>query len=514
MSFLRDISTALANRPSISLAALLIAVLIFSPSNITAKGIVPIGGSPVVGVTSQWLSDDYSRPVPPLNSILMDETWQTFFPIGNGIPIATWEETESGATAIRISANIVWDDAPARLMTADEVIESLAARVAERWDARWALRGINGIDDLTGLNAVGPHIIEIVIADGLTKSDLDRAFRSPALRLVDGAISPGDGTGPFTNSQPSRDRRRFTAALTHHSGRAYLDEVSIISYTTAEDSVLDFVRGSLDALLIASNELDMYTGSSRAVPGRIETVGHGLIVLMFNPARVPDLNERLSLARSVDRESIASLILGRGAQIAGDFEGNPEIDRADNSNHDASGSYENIPNPLDKIDLLVCDDPAAISTAGRLRANWESLGVQVEIRDMEMPGPLALSAASDAILLSFRIPEGGEGVLPQCLTLYDRSGWWDIAGLALNSDNRTLLNDVRSCKPDADLSELGNALVDSGLLLPIARFDILFAPGPDIALVPGTIYPGPVFWRAFMGSPDILVDEIPGEQDE
>lgn len=512
MSSLRHISKAPANRSSISLVALLIAVLILTPSNITAKGIVPIGGSPVVGVTSQWLSDDYSRPVPPLNSILMDETWQTFFPLGNGIPLATWEETESGATVIRISANIVWDDAPARVMTADEVIESLAARVTERWDARWALRGIDGIDDLTGLNAVGPHIIEIDIADGLTKSDLDRAFRSPALRIVSTAIFPGDGTGPFTNSQPSRDRRRFTTALTHHAGRAYLNEVSIISYTTAEDSVLDFVRGSLDALLITSNELDMYTGSSRAVPERIETVGHGLIVLIFNPARVPDLNERLSLARSVDRESIASLILGRGARIAGDFEGNPEIDRADDSNHDASGSYENIANPLDKIDLLVCDDPAAISTAGRLRANWESLGVQVEIR--EMAGPLALSAASDAILLSFRIPEGGEGVLPQCLTLYDRSGWWDIAGLALNSGNRMLLNDVRSCKPDADLAQLGNALIDSGLILPIARFDILFAPGPDIALVPGTIYPGPVFWRAFMGSPDILVDEITGEQDE
>ncbi|MCX6647291.1 MAG: hypothetical protein NTY09_13175 [bacterium] len=81
---------------------------------------------------------------------------------------------------------------------------------------------------------------------------------------------------------------------------------------------------------------------------------------------------------------------------------------------------------------------------------------------------------------------------------------WEIAGLAMAPADRPLLQSVRSLEPSADLNLLGTALESAGLMIPIARFDILFAPGPDITLVPNAVYPGTVFWRAYMGSPEIL----------
>ena len=479
--------------------------LILYPNASTGKGIIPIGGSPVIGVSSNMLSDDVSRPVPPLNSTLMDETWQSLFPVGYGAPLATIETTESGGTQISIASNIVWADAPSRIMTSYEIIDNWTNRTLERWDASWAFRGIES------MTAIDDHTIELDVADGFSISELERALRSPALRLTSGTETEVEGSGPFLTNQPSLDRKRFTTALTHFAGRSFLDEVSIISYLSAEESVLDFGRGSLDALLITSNERDIYIGSSRAVPERIESVGQGLIVLVFNPARIPDPDERLALVSSVDRESIASLVLGTGAVVAFDFEGNPSTDTETGTISDARALYESVANPQPEINLLVCDDPAARSTAGRLRANWENLGVPVTVS--EMAGPLSLSSGADAILLSFRIPSGGEGVLPECLALYDRSGWWELAALALASEDRPLLHSVRNLEPSADLNLLGSALESSGLMIPIARFDILFAPGPDIFLVPDEVYPGTVFWRAFMGSNEILTGgliESPG----
>lgn len=489
-----------------ALTCVLLIVLVLIPSDSNCKGIIPIGGTPVVGVSSNWLSDDVSRPVPPLNSILMDETWQFLFPIGYGSPLATIERIESGRIHLGISSNIVWADAPSRIMSADEIIGAWSARISERWDAGWALRGIENFTSIDG------RTIELEISGDFTLAMLERSLRSPALRLTTGLGTEIDGSGPFLTARPSQDRKRFTTALTFNQGRAFLDEVSIISYLSAEESVLDFGRGSLDALLITSNERDTYIGSSRAVPERIEVVGQGLIVLVFNPARIPDLNERLALTQSVDRESIASLVLGTGAVVAGDYEGSPAQDSDTDTMSDARQLYAGVADPRPEIILLVCDDPAARSTAGRLRANWENLGVPVEIR--EMAGPLSLSSEADAILLSLRIPIKGVGVLPQCLALYDRSGWWDLAGLALNTNDRALLQSVRECNPSADLNSLGTALENAGLMIPISRFDILFAPGPDISLVPNAVYPGTVFWRAFMGSPEILKPATMEETDE
>jgi hypothetical protein len=478
------------------LAVTVIFLLVVIPATSSGRGIIPIGGSPVVGVSANWLCDDVTRPVPPLNSILMDETWQSLFPIGQSSPLATLETTESGKIHISIASNIVWADAPSRIMTSSEVINNWTNRALERWDAKWALRGIES------MAAVDENTIELSAASGFSRSDLERSLRNPALRLTSGTETAIDGSGPFLTSQPSQDRKRFTTSLTHFAGRPYLDEVSIISYLSAEESVLDFGRGSLDALLITSNERDIYVGSSRAVPGRIESVGQGLIILLFNPAGIPELNERLALASSVDRDSIASLVLGTGAVVASDFEGNPAPTNETGTIADARELYESVIDPQPEITLLVCDDPAARSTAGRLRANWENLGVPVQIN--ELAGPLSLSSQADAILISVRIPIDGEGVLPECLTLYDRNGWWEIAELGMATEDRPLLQSVRNLEPSADLNSLGTALEGAGLMIPIARFDILFAPGPDIVLVPDEVYPGTVFWRAYMGSPGIL----------
>ena len=162
----------------------------------------------------------------------------------------------------------------------------------------------------------------------------------------------------------------------------------------------------------------------------------------------------------------------------------------------ARGEYAKATEKRDKIVLLLCDDPAAVEAAGRLRANWESLGAPVEIRQNE--GPLMLSLEADAVLLAVRNPSGGEGVLPECLALIDRSGWWETKAFALG-DKANLLRNVRNLDPKADLGTLGSAMQDAGLAIPLASYDILFCPGPDVTQSPGFVYPGPALWRAYKG---------------
>jgi hypothetical protein len=496
--------------PKSILPILLLAILILAANSAAGMGIISIGGTPAIGVSALEVANVTSRPVAPLNSFLLDETYQSIIPLDPGIPLATWEETQSGNLRATLASNITWADSPTRVLTAEDVVTCWALRRDERWDARWALRGIDA------MIPIDERTIDFIPKDGYESDDITHALTSPALRLsIEGAGVIQDGTGPFLADQSSSVRELLTTALTHFAGRPYLDEVSIIAYPSVDESVLDFGRGNLDALLITSNERNRYIESSRAAEARTETVGQAIMVLAFNPARLPNPDERRALALAVDRGGVARVVLGENSVVAGDFLGT----EASSGNwsgmmDEARDLYSSIPNPSDSFVLLVSDDPAARASAGRLRANWESLGVPVELRNGE--GPLALSMEADAVLLSVRLSENGEGVLPQCLALYDRSGWWEIIALALE-DEAELLRSVRSLDPDADLEALGSALQDHALMIPVARYDILFAPGPGISLVPSAVYPGSVLWRAFMGqlpeaeSPAV---ETEPEQDE
>jgi len=200
-----------------------------------------------------------------------------------------------------------------------------------------------------------------------------------------------------------------------------------------------------------------------------------------------------------DVESISNVILGSGANPARDFYGNPaEAGDWRERFEQARNLYNSVPDRSTKLSLLVCDDPAAREAAGRIGANWESLGAQVEI--VERAGPLAMSISSDAMILALRIPVDGDGVLPQILSLYDRNGIWEIAALAMDSSSAVNLRNVRNLAPSASLDSLSESMIASGLVFPIARYDILFAPGPDVSLVPDETYPGTVLWRAFSGT--------------
>ena len=489
--------------PKSILPILLAAVLILIENPADSMGTISIGGTPAIGVSALEVANTPSRPVTPLNSVLLDETWQPVFPVDNGIPLATWEETESGNLRATIASNITWADSPGRVVTADDVVTCWASRRDERWDARWALRGFEA------MIPVDDRSIDIILKPGYTHDDIIRSLTSSALRLsMPGAGMAPDGTGPFLADQSSSVRELLTTALTHFAGRPYLDEVSIIAYPSVDESVLDFGRGNLDALLITSNERNRYIESSRAATGRTETIGQALMILAFNPARLTNPDERRALALAVDRGGIARVVLGENSVVTDDFLGT-EASSGDWSGmiDEARELYSSIPEPSDSFVLLVSDDPAARASAGRLRANWESLGVPVELRNGE--GPLALSMEADAALLSVRLSQNGEGVLPQCLALYDRSGWWEIIALALGEDAQ-LLRSVRSLEPAADLGTLGSALQDNGLMIPVARYDILFAPGPGISLVPSAVYPGSVLWRAFMGQ--LPEAELPAEE--
>ncbi len=468
-------------------------MLVFSGSPAGSMGIIPTGGNPNIGISALELTDTISRPLPPLNSILLDETWQTLLPVGKGVPLTRWEEIEPGKIRLTLESNIVWADESSRIISSQDIVTCMDDRTSERWDAKWALRGIEEFvpfDERT---------IDLILKPGVDPDQVRRALRTPALR-IDLMSDSGtrDGTGPFLPRNPSPDRNLLQCRLMHHAGRAWLDEVNIVTYPSADDSVLDFGRGNLDALMITSNERGRYNGSSRAEPGRIETIGQALMLLVFNPVKFPDPNERKALALAVDRTSLAQVVLGEGAVVACDFHGTPsEDENRTDALEEARRLYVSVGNPRESLKLLVPDDPAARAAAGRLRANWESFGVPVEL--IQSTGPLSLSMEADIILVSLRIPNNGEGVLPQCLALYDRSGWWEIAALSLPLEGALLLRSVRALEPSADSDALGSAVMSAGMMLPLARYDILFAPGPDISLAPERVYPGTVFWRAFMG---------------
>jgi len=485
--------------------------LLCTGSAVQGMGIIPTGGSPTVGLSARELSGAVSRPLPPLNSTLLDEVYQTLFPIGDGIPPAQWEQVRPDRLRLTISANIVLAGNPSRILTSYHIATCWNARARERWDALWALRGIEGIDilsgDISGLVPVDDRTLDLYLRPDVDPEKVRRALRTSALRLaVPSTAQIPDGTGPFLLDRPSPDRSLLTPSLSHIWGRAYLDQVSVVAYPSADESVLDFGRGSLDALIIASNERDKFTESSRAATGRVETIGQALIVLIFNPAKLPDTNERIALGLAVDRQSLAQVVLGEGAVVSADFSGTSAQGTDWSSSLDqARRLYSALPQPRESLTLLVPDDPAAEAVAGRLRANWESFGVPVQIAREK--GPLALSMDADAILLALRLPSGGEGVLPQCLALYDRSGWWDLVALGLSPTSATAFRSVRSLDPTADLEAVGSELASAGLAIPLVRYDILFAPGPDISLVPNEVFPGTIFWRAFMGR----LPEEPGD---
>jgi ABC-type transport system substrate-binding protein len=486
--------------------ALVLTVLVFTASPSIGMGLIPTGGSPSVGLSANEISVSASAPLAPLNDILLDEIYQPLIPIAGEIPVGRLEDAGTGSMHVILSNGILWGDNPDRIVTPEDIIACLEERASERWDARWALRGISGIDTpetgVEGLAVFDDRTIEFQIRDGFNANIFGRALKSGALRLswLSENITP-DGTGAFRIEPASTEASELhlTRVLTHYAGRPYLDGLSAIGYASADDSVLDFGRGYLNALLLSSNERNRYVESSRAVSSRIEKIGTALIVVFFNPLRLPDSNERNALAMALDSGSVAEVVLGEGAVVTGDFEGAPSAtaDWASNID-DARNLYESITNPRENLTVLVADDPAARATAGRIRANWESFGVPVEL--VNDSGELSLSVDADVFLLSMRIPEGGEGVLPQVLALVDRNGWWEFMRLAMPPENAGLVRNVRNLAPEADLPALGSALISSGLVIPVARYDMLMAPGPGLSLVPQSVYPGTVFWRAFLGS--------------
>jgi hypothetical protein len=59
---------------------------------------------------------------------------------------------------------------------------------------------------------------------------------------------------------------------------------------------------------------------------------------------------------------------------------------------------------------------------------------------------------------------------------------------------------VRALDPSASLSDLESAMQDAALAVPLVRYDILFAAGPDVSMAPAFVYPGPALWRAYRSS--------------
>jgi ABC-type transport system substrate-binding protein len=434
---------------------------------------------------------------------LLDETSETIFPLDSGAPLATWEGTDTGRATLILKADIAWGDSSSHILTADDIISSWSARASERWDAKWALRAVAGIEDnapgISGLQAIDERTLVLTVREGADKLNLERQLSSPALRLAALSGTLVSGTGPFILETSSGDRETLGMSASCHLGRPWIDNVDLIAYPSANESAVDFGRGSLDALLLTSNEQDQFTSTSRAENAQIEKISEALLVLVLNPARLPTLPERRSLALASDREGIANVVLGGGASPAGDFRGSQAPAQSWSETFDeARLLYSQVSRKQDRIVLLVCDDPAAKEAAGRLRANWEALGVPVEIRSNQ--GPPMLSLQADAVLLALRIPSFGEGVLPECLALYDRSSWWEIAAIALGEENARLLRRVRTLDPTADLGDLETAMQESSLVVPLVRYDVLLAAGPDVSMAPSFVYPGPALWRAYRSS--------------
>jgi len=490
----------MAKRSGIFLLVILAIGLLHGTAS--GKSSVLYGGSPAIGLSSDETVTSIDRPVTPVTSILLDHMNPCGISFYSEMSLLTVDTPEENTVILKIAPGITWSDSPSRLLTAEDVVSSWGSMVNARWDASWALRGVVERESETGtvptIDIIDDHTIKIELKPGYSVEDFIISLRSPALRLTMGRSGGGlDGTGPFMQEVQSPTRMRLTGSLSHFYGRPFADEISVISYPSSDESVLDFGRGSLDGLIITSSESDAYEGSSRSVPGSMESIGQGMVVLVINPLRVPNVDERRALAMSVDITGIADVVLGQGATGISDFNGTPAAGVQETINA-GRNLYSSLAGHKPSLTLYVCDDPAAEAVAGRLRANWESLEVPVEIS--YRTGPLYMSSDADAMLLALRVIPGNEGILPQLLSLVDRAGMWEVCSSAMGPGPGAHLRDVRSGLITADLDDVGEALIESGIATPLANYDIYFAPGPGISLVPDEVYPGPVLWRAFMGT--------------
>ena len=465
-----------------------------------SMGYIRHGGSFTVGLSLSELTDTTGGPVTPLNSILIDEHVTSVIPLDAGSGFASWEQRDPERLRLRIAPGVVLSGDEGINIFADIIAGKWMSLSEQRWDALWALRYIAGMgteNAFGNFEVVDEYTLDLKLVSDVGKETVLRALKSPALQLdFSNNVDGGDGAGPFIRWRPSNQRHRFTAMNFHYAGRPYIDEFTVIAYPSAEESVLDFGRGSLDGLLLTSGELSRYKGSSRAEPDRVATVGSGLIILVFNPVSIPNPDERRAYTMAANRESLAQVVLGEGSTAAIDFSGTaPQPGELNESLNAARDLFSSLSDRKSRLNVLVPDDPAAKATAGRLRANFESLGVPVDL--VQDSGPLKLSMNADIIILSLRLIDGSEGTLPQCLALYDRNGWWDIAGLALPAEDRGILRSVRNLDPESDLNILGSALQNANVIVPLVKYNIFFAPGPEIELVSDKVFPGTLFWRAF-----------------
>jgi hypothetical protein len=471
---------------------------------VSGRGIVPLGGKISIGLSAELIPDTPSRPLAPLSAVLLDETYETVFPTGSGVPLATWERIKPDGARLILKANIAAGGSASRVLTAQDIVSCWTKRSTERWDALWALRGFAGVEDavpgIAGLQALDERTLTMSIRPGMDTGKLQKALTSPALKLaLPDLPSSNNGTGPYIESSQGGNRETLDHSNVHHAGRAYIDQVDVLAYPSAEQSVVDFEHGKLNGLLITSSEQADLAKASPKAAGRVTKVGQAMLVLMMNPARMPFFEERKGLVMAADRNTMAHEIIGGDAIPSGDFYGGaPSSSEPAVTMDDANKLYLQAPEKRDKIVLLVCDDPSAIKAAGRLKYEWERMNVPVEIRTSE--GPPMLSLEADAVLLALRIPNGGEGVLPACLALYDRSSWWEFAALVMGDPKATILRNVRALDPNTNIDDLGTAMIDSAVLVPLVKFDILFAPGNDYSMTPEFVYPGSTLWRVYRGA--------------
>ena len=203
-----------------------------------------------------------------------------------------WEQAANGNVLLTLTGKIVLGDNADRVLTAEDIISCWENRVRTRWDARWALRGISGIENIdysvtsiSGLQPLDENTISIDVREGFNLALMEAAMRSPALRLsMPSETSIYAGTGPYSipvNENGILTSNELQHVNAHFAGRPYLEKVSVIQYESISESVLDFGRGHLSALVITSNERNAFNESSRAMPERIEEVNvqaHGCSV--------------------------------------------------------------------------------------------------------------------------------------------------------------------------------------------------------------------------------------------
>ncbi|HEX9745566.1 MAG TPA: ABC transporter substrate-binding protein [bacterium] len=467
----------------------------------SAMGILNYGGTLNIALTVNELSVDPNRPLPPVLSLISENLYEPLNSPSGFDSLASWTSS-TGHITLHLVRNIVVNGTDVHPLTASNVNDFLLERLYQRWDARYELRFINGIGDsesFPDITLFDDRTLEINTRQATAYGTFMPSFASPSLRFA----LPSDqdrlsGTGPFSIQNISGQSATLSASTRHHAGRPYLDSVAITAIPGIDNAVLDFGRGTHDALVLTSNDRDKFETSSRASLANVEKIGDAMLVLVINPLRIHKTSERRSFALAIDQEGICDVILGDGSSPVSDFYGGyqtyaPWADRLD----EARNLRDNIANPVEEFTLLVCDDSAATEAASRIKANYESLGVPVNIENSS--GPLMLSIKADAILLAVNIPGNGEGALPQVLSMIDRANWWNFLGMALPQNASAMLKKTRNCDLDLDPDFLAEALKSAGLIVPVAKYEILFAPSPEVSLVPDEIYPGPFLWRAFFG---------------